>query len=748
MSFLRKHFILILILFFFLLDVFFAFLFDIPLSALNLIVFFAFFILQALFISFFVKTRNLLFLGFLAGCLNSLILIALGVFYPGADPFMKLYALMGSFAYYFSFSLGIKIITIFLIYLFLINETFSYFSIFHQFFSVILSSILLAGIFISSSLLKDRVIEMESFLTHETLLETDRRAALFKGFLSENLKAVSDSAALIEENLPNLKPEQLKKILSFTLQQNKIFTSSGLYLTPKQSSANNNFFGMESKLGKLNEIHSDNFLYLNWFQFFSQKNFSSQKHSLHQTFIPEFSIERNQIILSLARPIFYKNELFGIFKASLPLDRIYSIAQFDFSDRFFVLDHESRVVFSQEFKEVGKSFSSLFESLNQENANFIFQIEQGKPASRIFKSNGKIYCSVSSIFSEIGWKLVYFKDISFFLDKIKTLIFHFLVVISACLFFSFLILIFLFTAGGKKIAFIQNSLISLEKGNLLREIQKNRYPKDELGELYNLFIALNEKIKQSVFQILYNKKHSQKNIASLMSSIQTLKIAGKEQIESLEKEMQITRTIYEKINTNEAFVKNTQKEVEEYFALNRENLNSIEEAVHFADEILKNSKKIEEILDIIGEVVSQTNILALNASVEAARAGASGKGFGALAVEIRKLAIETSQSTSYINELIPNTLEKIEAINQKLKNWESASETVFYRLEMIQKNIQEMSELFKQQLQDVSSVNHFIGKIYHNEIGKIIEQLSLVSEELSHIFEKNEKAASGFHLSE
>lgn len=93
-----------------------------------------------------------------------------------------------------------------------------------------------------------------------------------------------------------------------------------------------------------------------------------------------------------------------------------------------------------------------------------------------------------------------------------------------------------------------------------------------------------------------------------------------------------------------------------------------EDSLVAVQRLAENAKKVEQIIQLVGNIAAQTSLLALNASIEAARAGDHGKGFAVVAEEVRLLADESANAVQGISELIQNIQQDVQSVVTKISD--------------------------------------------------------------------------------
>lgn len=145
-----------------------------------------------------------------------------------------------------------------------------------------------------------------------------------------------------------------------------------------------------------------------------------------------------------------------------------------------------------------------------------------------------------------------------------------------------------------------------------------------------------------------------------------------------------------------------------------EGAQKMNEVVAAMNRISEASGQIANISDTIADIAAQTNLLSLNASIEAARAGQSGKGFAVVADEIRQLAGESAEAAAQTKELIDSTIEYVSHGSQVVDEANTALQKVTDGIAEIQQIMTQNAEVAAQQATAM------------NEIDKGIEQISQV----------------------
>ncbi len=482
------------------------------------------------------------------------------------------------------------------------------------------------------------------------------------------------------------------------------------------------------------------------------KEVSSQKKTVVSDAIISKTTGKPAVVIVV--PIFNaQGEFQGILGATLDLsiiEEMRSKITIGETGYAFITDSQGQILAHPDPKMVE-------ERTNVSDVEIVKKALTGESGAQIYEYNGiKVFGSYITV-SNTGWAVVVRQTQADAFSSISKTQINMVSIAVMILVISIIIGFTLSKSMIKPLLVLKEAAKQLAEGNLAHDFKINTG--DEIGELSKSFIEMRESLKSLVKQIssasenvttsskdvLDSSKQAEIVASQIAEATSQLALGSDEQAKSVESTFasinKIVQAIEEiAVNSNHSFesshkaeelVKNGVDIVHVQDTKMEESTNAVKHVSEVIFTLNNRTTQIGQIIEVIEGIAEQTNLLALNAAIEAARAGEQGRGFAVVADEVRKLAEKSQESIGKIQIIIKDIKN---ATNIAVTSVNEATDAISKQNEAVQntsrifKDILEVVDMIANEIQEISNSTDGVKNSGEN-ILQDMERILAVSEE-------------------
>ncbi len=251
--------------------------------------------------------------------------------------------------------------------------------------------------------------------------------------------------------------------------------------------------------------------------------------------------------------------------------------------------------------------------------------------------------------------------------------------------------------------------------------------------------TLNKTSMDKLVQITQETQKSMKNSSTTLNSV---KNKATDIASMMNASIEQSQGLRKRLIETQGLVKESKEAIGDLFSQITESAHTEEELSSKVEQLSRNADDVKSILDIINDIADQTNLLALNAAIEAARAGEHGRGFAVVADEVRNLAGRTQKSLAEINSTIMVIVQEINAVSsqmnlnsQKMERLSDMSKSVQETYEKMSSNLSSVVLDSNQSMDDYAKSGHQIEAMVSDfvEVEKVASKTLIDSSDILNI---------------